>query len=48
MASAEPMPAMEFGSVFHGFILEPEVLAKDYVLAPKFDQITVGDIIGHE
>ena len=38
--SAEPTPAMEFGSAFHGFILEPEVFSKDYVLAPKFDRRT--------
>ncbi|MFZ1546005.1 MAG: PD-(D/E)XK nuclease-like domain-containing protein, partial [Candidatus Nitrotoga sp.] len=38
--SVEPTAAMEFGSAFHGFILEPEVFAKDYVLAPKFDRRT--------
>jgi len=36
----EPTPAMEFGSAFHAFILEPEVFAKNYVLAPKFDKRT--------
>ncbi len=36
----EPTPAMEFGSAFHAFILEPEVFAKEYVLAPKFDKRT--------
>ena len=35
-----PTPAMEFGSAFHAFILEPEVFAKNYVLAPKFDKRT--------
>ena len=27
--SVAPTPAMEFGSAFHGFILEPEVFSKD-------------------
>lgn len=36
----EPTPAMEFGSAFHAFILEPEVFAKNYVQAPKFDRRT--------
>lgn len=36
----EPTPAMEFGSAFHAFILEPEVFASQYVLAPKFDKRT--------
>ncbi|MDP2762198.1 MAG: PD-(D/E)XK nuclease-like domain-containing protein [Sideroxyarcus sp.] len=36
----ESTPAMEFGSAFHAFILEPEVFAKEYVLVPKFDKRT--------
>lgn len=36
----ESTPAMEFGSAFHAFILEPEVFAKEYVAAPKFDKRT--------
>jgi hypothetical protein len=36
----ESTPAMEFGSAFHAFILEPEIFAKEYVLAPKFDKRT--------
>ena len=36
----DPTPAMEFGSAFHAFILEPEAFAKGYVLAPKFDKRT--------
>ncbi len=40
IGSVEPTPAMEFGLAFHGFILEPEVFSKDYVLAPKFDRRT--------
>ena len=38
--SVEPTPAMEFGSAFHSFILEPEAFSKGYVLAPKFDRRT--------
>lgn len=36
----EPTPAMEFGSAFHAFILEPAEFAAQYVLAPKFDKRT--------
>ena len=36
----EPTPAMEFGSAFHAYILEPEVFAKEYFFAPKFDKRT--------
>jgi hypothetical protein len=36
----EPTPAMEFGSACHSFILEPELFAEEYVLAPKFDKRT--------
>jgi hypothetical protein len=38
--TVEPTPAMEFGSAFHNFILEPEVFAKEFTLAPKFDKRT--------
>jgi hypothetical protein len=38
--TVEPTPAMEFGSAFHGFVLEPDVFAKEFTLAPKFDKRT--------
>lgn len=38
--SHEPTTAMEFGTAFHAYILEPEVFAAQFVLAPKFDRRT--------
>ncbi len=36
--SRESTPAMEFGTAFHAYILEPDVFAAQFVLAPKFDR----------
>lgn len=35
-----PTPAMEFGSAFHAYVLEPEIFASQYVVAAKFDRRT--------
>lgn len=31
----EPTPAMVFGAAYHAFLLEPDVFAKEYVIAPE-------------
>jgi len=39
-ADHEPTPAMVFGSQFHCAVLEPELFAQRYVVAPKVDRRT--------
>jgi hypothetical protein len=34
---------MEFGSALHTALLEPDIFARDYVVAPKFDRRKMGD-----
>ena len=37
---ASPTPAMEFGTMFHALVLEPEVFAARYALLPGIDRRT--------
>jgi len=37
---AKPTPAMEFGTMFHALVLEPDVFARRYALLPGIDRRT--------
>ncbi len=37
---AKPTAAMEFGTMFHALVLEPQVFAERYALSPGFDRRT--------
>lgn len=36
----EPTPAMQFGTAVHAYILEPQVFAAHYIVAPEIDRRT--------
>jgi exodeoxyribonuclease VIII len=40
MHPAKPTPAMEFGTMFHALVLEPDVFAARYALLPGIDRRT--------